>query len=411
VISFERPWALALLAVPVLVAWLAARAARARETPTGTLEVWREVEASSSRAAERRRTWSWPLALLVSSLAAAALALAGPRDHREGSAAPWCIVVDRSPSMYLPREGSTRLDAALRAVREITGGGEATWCVESDEFIGFARAAHLPDEWREPPRGAWREPRWELFDAPGTLWVTDVAPGVAPRAASVVASGAEPQPGLVAELEDELVEWNGAALVRTPRAEPKRRTFFIAPNLRGTPIGRAALAWSRARRFDATDEPADAALAILDGGIGEARPVECSHEAWTLRGTARELWLETPEPASTLLECGGVVVARTRAGAIDLALSEIAEPQGDSTAFALFWAEAFDESTLGPRGVSLEERQRSGAPLVQRGLEPSSSLAAPPAHFDAWLALAAAALALAALAARYAPFSSADSST
>jgi hypothetical protein len=75
-VSLDRPWALALLAVPVLLLWLRLRAARPREAEASSLLVWSKVSQNDTQAARPRP----PVSAWIEALGAAALALglAGP---------------------------------------------------------------------------------------------------------------------------------------------------------------------------------------------------------------------------------------------------------------------------------------------------------------------------------------------
>jgi hypothetical protein len=106
--EWARPLGLpALIAVPI-VWWLASRSARPPRVSTGTLEVWREVTRSQPNDSEARRATSPALWALLAALVCGALALAGPRDVSAAGPMTWRVVVDRSPSMYLPVEASER---------------------------------------------------------------------------------------------------------------------------------------------------------------------------------------------------------------------------------------------------------------------------------------------------------------
>jgi hypothetical protein len=94
-------------------------------------------------------------------------------------------------------------------------------------------------------------------------------------------------------------------------------------------------------------------------------------------------------------------VVRYRPGRIEIAIAEMSPPDGDPAAFAVSWAKLFDDAILPPRGaVAVGERQSAGesserAPVRGDGAERPGER-----PFDAWLALAAAACAVAALALR-----------
>ncbi len=108
--SLDRPWALALLAVPVLLLWLRLRAARPREAEASSLLVWSKVSPSDTLPAKPRP----PLAAWIEALGAAliALGLAGPRGAGEGPEQKTRILLDHSASMHAKGpDGKSRLDA------------------------------------------------------------------------------------------------------------------------------------------------------------------------------------------------------------------------------------------------------------------------------------------------------------
>jgi aerotolerance regulator-like protein len=106
-VSLERPWALALLAVPVLLLWLRLRAARPREAEASSLLVWSKVSLGDTPSAKPRP----PLAVWIEALGAAALALGLAGPGAPGTApAPPLVLLDASPSMRgatVPAEGAT----------------------------------------------------------------------------------------------------------------------------------------------------------------------------------------------------------------------------------------------------------------------------------------------------------------
>ncbi len=129
--EWTRVWALAGLALPVALLLFAAFAREEPlRQPTGLLDLWRELELTrperSGRASRRRPSVALLLACLA--LAAASLAIAEPRRVNSAtSSRQLVLVVDASPSMFLPLEpGSptTRVESALSRAR--------TWLAEVD---------------------------------------------------------------------------------------------------------------------------------------------------------------------------------------------------------------------------------------------------------------------------------------
>ena len=112
--TLDRPWALALLAVPIVLLWLRLRDARPREAEASSLLVWRRV-APADAAPSRPRP---PLAAWIEAAGAALLVL-GLADPGTEGPAPSSVraLVDASPSMQARgADGRTRLEAVRAAI-------------------------------------------------------------------------------------------------------------------------------------------------------------------------------------------------------------------------------------------------------------------------------------------------------
>ena len=370
----DRPAGLlVLLAIP-LAWWLARRFDVPRTRPTGAVALWREV-ATAELSAARRRRLPPGLAWLTLALAAGALALAGPRGGP--MSVGWTLVVDRSPSMYLPLDPSrpqegTRLEAALARAAPLVAGGERRWVSPGEPT---QRGVDAPAAWRSPPAQARAAPDWSSWDRPDVLWVTDAEPPVERRHAGLAASGGAAVPGGIGGLGHRVRRWDGAQLVEIEDPAGERRVVIDAAL--PPPVAAIARAWAEARGL----EPVPRAAAAL-------------------------LWIE---PA------GGVGPAPTRAqpGRVRVGRGQLAEPpdtpRGAPEHFAVAWSELFDRWALAPAGtVALAERLAAGpgrsAPASRAGSASGRSWIAP-------LALLAALAAAFYLRARRSPRRRADRAT
>ncbi|MCC7013447.1 MAG: BatA domain-containing protein [Planctomycetes bacterium] len=400
-IEFTRPWALVGLFVPVLVVLLTALASRARSMPTATLEVWREIDARVARSARRRARVPLALWLLALAMVSTVLALAEPRS-RSTELAPWRVVLDRSPSMYLGQGSERRIDVALRGVREVVGDGEVEWVTSSAGFELRARAREVPAGWLAAPRGAWSEPRWASYDEPGTLWLTDVPPESAPSRASLLTSGATPCAGLVARGVDHDIVWDGSELRREPHEAGRGPRVAIEPALLAGAIGRAALVWAQARGWNVTEAREAVDLALVLGSVADPqiRDTLCAAEGWSMPVRVKRAFDAPSEPRAVLLESDGRPLAVASSGLVELAFEELGEPQGDPTSFALFWARAFDAAALPPEGTAVAERARAGPARRVVGEAPPRALSDGELPWSALLGVCAALAATAALAVR-----------
>jgi hypothetical protein len=371
-LTWQRPWLALLLAVPVLIWFLAARRDRSTLVWTGTLALWSEADPTTTRSRAARNP---PRAVLylVAGLAAAVLALAGPQRATVAAASVWTVVVDRSPSMYLPWKeagGATRIERALARARELLDARRArsdsvVWLTHADGLEERSSTAVVPPEWLAQPAVPQTEPPWSRHDSPGVLWVTDRDPQAAPRAAGCVASGGASVPGFVAARGVDRVEWDGERLVDRPAAGA-RPIVCLAPELAG-PVERVVRAWAEARGCDVRSPPApDAVLELFVGSsvqTSEQRSVELERDGWhwqaAVSGAAPptgETWLASREQ--------DLAVVTWRAGRVAFAPGRFErEPQGDPADFALSWADLLDRAALPPMGVvPFAERLSAGEP-------------------------------------------------
>ena len=384
----ERPAGLALLALPLLLWLFLRRREEPRLEATGLLTLWRELAAGDVRAAEggaRRltpRAW-W----LVTALLLGALAVSGPRPERPPRLESYELVVDRSPSMYLPLAaagGRRRYDAALEAA--------LTWLDDqgvADEARRWTsagadavRGARPPAAWSEPP--AFPAPELEPAGFSAATFLTDRRQD---HAGGQFVSGGAAIAGPIGEAAGRAIVWDGAALVEGEALPPRR----VAINPRLAPRLRRLVEFWCAERGHTPVSPGGGPPSLsLRTPEGEARAVEAEGVDWSLVGRSVGL---AEGPGVWLVDLGGAPLVRAVApGVLEVGLLEITRLGGDPASFAVAWGELLDAS-LPPRAgaVSLAERADAGGPSrveprpAAPGLRPDSGWPT----WASWLALAA----------------------
>lgn len=417
-LEWARPGGLWALALPVIVLLLVRLLARPAAQFTGTLALWSRLEqASIARGARSHRRIPPAVWLLALALSFGALALAGPRLPSEKEQRVWYVIVDRSPSMYLPSEGGTRIVRALTLARDalqrlVLAGDRVQWIAPNGTAGEIVIAREPPEEWLRAPHLPRPEPGWSDQDREGVLWVTDRAPTRLPRHAGLLASGGAAVPGPVSAQGTTRFDWNGEALVEVPGGAPARR---VARTGTPPPILASMLdTWATARGWSL--DPASSSeiglevRTIRTAAGAEKQAIDAGRDGWSARGEmtstassgdaegALELWLAArvagdPSRRLALVTFGP--------GRIESAWSAMEDPRGDPAAFAVSWAELFDRAALPASGVvELSERLDAGAPQV---IEPRASISLEDrerralATWDAALALLACILSVAAL--------------
>jgi len=370
-VTWQRPWLALLLAVPVLIWLLAARRDRSTLVWTGTLALWSEAQPATERARASRRP---PLAVrfLVAALAAAVLALAGPGRATAAGASVWTVVVDRSPSMYLPWNGpagATRIEHALARARELldaqrSASDSVLWISYANGIEERASGVAVPQAWLTAPRAPQLEPPWSRLDEPGALWVTDGLPQPEPHSAGWIASGGSAVPGSVAAHGTARVEWDGERLFERAKAGPRPAVFLEGWH---GPLERVVRAWADARECTVVEQQGPGVVLELvrapmvggDGHTGIVLP--CGRDGWTWdvgftggRAPAGNVWLATADGKPAIVwEPGRITL---------VAASLNSEPAGDPADFALSWSDLLDTAALPPQGVvELRERIAAGA--------------------------------------------------
>ncbi len=357
-LAFGAPWALALLPVPLVLAWWLARAAGAREQPTGSVELWREAVRDAPQSA--RRAWRWPARTVaaVAALLFAVLALAQPVHVPAPSAVKWVAIVDASASMgggdgVDPSIAVQAVERAERMLDRVSRQGDSIeWrLVSGDHVIRSTPEAPLDELTRkELARRALARPAWRRFDEPGAIWVTCDAEGLAPTRAGLVAPGLVPRTG-------EFASWPGAALLWSPsdRADVVPRT---APRVAmraadgDSAVGRIVAAWARARGVEAVqdealDQESFELVVSLAAESGDAS-ARGARDGWTLSGAFGSL-APTRWPSTVWLSDetdSARALVRVERGRVDCAFTAQHELAGDAAAFAVSWAELLDSSLL-----------------------------------------------------------------
>ena len=408
---FARPWGLLALVLPLSVLLASWVGRRPRELSTGTLELWRDL-GPEAEAAGVRRAWRLPFSrlLLLAALVSGALALAGPRFAGAPAGNTWRIIVDRSPSMYLPWEaagqairgtggdpkGRTRLAAALEMLHELPGAGEATfiWEDPGQVFGGTPvgpepSGPDLPRGWELDP-AKWGVPRaavdWAGRDEAGVIWLTDHEPelgGGGRRRAGLVASGGAAVPGWVAWERELRFAWDGSGkLVRETCTDAPPLVLF--QNDVPGPLRRFIEVWAADRGLRISGEAeAGPRLRVVGPRWVDEVPVTVGvggAGGWSLSGTATRggappfpLGLQPPGAPTVLetrlassLDGAPWVLVSGAPGHLELAWRSLEEPGGDPAAFAVWWGSLLDELLLDPPGVlPLAERLAAGEPRAE----------------------------------------------
>jgi len=415
-LAWERPWGVLALLVPALVWLLAARGGRSVDVWTGTLAVWREVAGPTPQRERRARRLPLAVRFLLAALVIGTLALVEPRAPSPAASRTWTVVVDRSPSMYLPwlaadgksQRQLTRLEHAAEQARELLAqvrseGDRVVWLTYEDGRPARIEGGALPQAWLTASAIPQSEPPWPSHARTGTLWVSDAEPAAAARDAGLALSGGAAVPGFVAALGSTRVEWDGEQL-RERADAGAQPVVLLAPGAEG-PVERVVRAWAQARGCEVAAQPgASPVLAVVvDGGARSTRRGSGSM-SWAGRDGWRwevgladafhprgEVWLREDE--------FGLPVVAWEPGRVTLASGLYdREPAGDPADFALSWSALLDRAGLAPAGVvPLAERRAAGAGRVRAPLPPSTESTSPGGLPAAALAGSAAALALAAL--------------
>ncbi len=116
---WERPWAIWFTPVLAIAWWLLVVARKPRSMFTGAYSLWAGTEIALP---SKRTRGAWPVRYWeLAALACGLLALAGPVPQESSPDSSMLVIVDRSPSMYLPHGstgGATRLRFGLERLKD-----------------------------------------------------------------------------------------------------------------------------------------------------------------------------------------------------------------------------------------------------------------------------------------------------
>jgi len=397
-LEWLRPWGFVALALPLFVLYITRRPGRPLTVPVGSFEIWRSLgQPKRAQGARRQRRIPLDRWLLIIGLTLGAFALAGPEKARAEEESQLHVLVDRSPSMYLPHaSGGTRLEQALERADEFLD-GDVLWLAPSRS--GLERSAgRFPGAWLLPPTVARPDLDTSAFDLAGHLWLTDRTPEVLPRRAGLVASGGAAVHGPVASVGSTRFDWDGGELreiaggVQAPYivldgAWPQLVRQFVtevwAPE-RGARVAASARPGC-ALELRAVTSAGDAEFAAARDGWSAGVRASVDGAPLHADGRALEEWLGANDGR------GRVVLLSAGPGLIVSALTDFAEPSGDPAAFAVSWSRLLDEHLLPADGViALAERVAAGDEHISAPQEVPPTRPGEPAGISAWLAGAAA---------------------
>lgn len=385
-LEWSRPFGLLLLAWWIPLWILLRRKDRPRTVAIGTLDLWRDVGASSDVEAQRRsarippRAWLWILGIL-----AGALAVTEPVRSAQPSAPLQRVFVDRSPSMYLPFEAQdsrTRYDVALELVLEDFDERDVSAQAREWQAAGTAviRAAQPPASWSLAPRVAMPELDAALLHRGDLYLMTDVA---RESQAGLFASGGAAIPGLVGEWQGRALNWDGIQVQEGRALDPQG--LHVIGELPAE-LAQLLTIWAAERGLERTGDAHSAALVIRVPSSEPTRPCRASRDEWSLEGRsgaideAADVWLRD--------DAGHALLSLPQPGEIVCGLRSVETLGGDPAAWAVSWARLFDAALL-PRAslVSLTERQAAGAQATRpaQGAAPPVEVRSLPAA--AWLAI------------------------
>ncbi len=412
--SFAQPLALlALLAVPIL--WWRARAAgRGEPQWTGALVLWRRVaqEAVPLDARERR---GLPLSVFAALLAAVlgSLALAGPQHSREGAGASrWTLVLDRSPSMFLPlQSGSnapTRIERAVELAvaaceREGVAAQAREWSTWAFDGVHVARGERPPQAWLLPDWGPGGSLPWTQLDQPDHVWVSDCEPEFTPLAAGRIHCGASAVAGVVADLGPRCLVWDGREVSEQDWSAPRAGLWIEA----GVPEDLAILArlWAAERALEVVNESRAACLSLTRAEFPADEPPIAGKlvaEQWSIPASVSGAlaagrssdWAEFED-----LQGRRSPAVQWRPGEVRTCVSALSAERADPAVFALAWVALFDAARLPVPGlVGVAERAKTGPLRVDPPKAAGRASKASVQNLAPFLAVLASALALAALA-------------
>ncbi|MEO6708831.1 MAG: hypothetical protein ABI054_00260, partial [Planctomycetota bacterium] len=281
---FARPEALWLLLLIPLLGWLARSSEPGLPQWTGALEFWRRsLEPHAPLGAQRRR--SLP-ASVVAALLAVMLAILALADLRSIPAVAeplhWRLVLDRSPSMFLPASDGLQDTPRIRRAVELSlelcerSGVEPQareWLTFAFDGEHLSRGARPPEAWLDRGWGPGAEIPWQSLDRPEHVWISDCEPRFAASKAGIVQSGAAIVPGAVADLGARCLVWDGKQMAEQPWPSAREGISLDARLPRD--IADLATLWAQARELKRVeaDQPACLRIACAEP-LASAKPSE-----------------------------------------------------------------------------------------------------------------------------------------
>lgn len=341
---WSRAWALVGLAVPVIVLLFSLRRDRPIALAIGTFRLWSELP-EQRRGGGRRRHVPPQRWLVVLALVCAALALAGPARREAPRAERWLVVVDPSPSMFLPHsQGATRLEVALARLEAERGARALTWTRPGSAGDELAQGS-FPSAWRIAPEVSRPAPTWSRHDQVGTVWLTDHASGEDPVRAGRVTSGGPEVPGIVGRAGADWLVWDGASVGVQPGAPTP--SVWIDGALPGDVV-QALEAWRDARGLASSDAADGSSLRVVIAN-GPEREFRSAPGDWSARGRARAIGASGVALASWV-DAEGVRLVHAGVGEVVVGVTTL-ELSGDVVAWAVDWAELCDRALAPPAAV------------------------------------------------------------
>lgn len=383
--GLERPWAAALLLLPLLLLLLSLRRVDRRTVLLGTARFFSGLAGAGGKSSSRRLSASRILAALALVAATAALMGPSPRAGAEPEMT-WLVVVDRSPSMHLqvaPGSNDSRLEAALAAARDLleesSGSSDVRVRFLDGSRPGAAAGAvrslseGAPAELLEVPEEDLAAPAWGAFDRAGVLWVTDREPGPAPSEAGWVASGGAAVPGPVGVGARGALVWDGPG--SEPRWDEGRRRRCLVRGAVDPVLEAFVRDWANDRGVVLVDGAAEGVELVVEGrGPLPAGAASRSggRDGWRVGFSAGPAEL-AGVPWWTYGEAA--LVARRR-GSVEFAPLRLGGEPAPADAFAVSMAGLLDEALATPRWlVPFGEREGAGDASVRAPLMPPRAAA------------------------------------
>ena len=371
---FLEPLALVGLVAPLVLLALGLRRQAGRELYLGTTRFFGDT-ASGEEDRPRRSLPLWLLCAAASVLLGV-LALAGPGF--EGPPIKGVVldlVVDRSPSMYLPHasasgSGERRIDRAWGAFQLWAEDYEA----DHPGGVFVSTGASDPVPWRAfslplAPETAADEVLWAAYDASDAVWITDAAGAADGREfAGLFASGGAAVPGVVSLGATGGIYWNSDGTTEFRPGLASSGKVYVEPGVPSDVVGLARL-WAEARGLRVQDDPDNTSPVpelVLKGRAGGDESVRAGRDGWEA-----DLILSDHGPSGLPVAAGwspwllgprGEALVAMAPGRVALGFHGFSGEPTDRAAFAVSWIGLFDRARLTPNEVvEVVERQAAGS--------------------------------------------------